>query len=75
MQNMRYLYPTLLTGPSNAFEGPVSKVGYKYRMFCIIQSNNDKDLHNSASGLIKALDKEKRTISNWVLDVDPINVT
>ena len=57
------------------FEGPVSKVGYKYRMFCIIQSNNDKDLHNSASGLINALDKEKRTISNWVLDVDPINVT
>ena len=57
------------------FEGPVSKVGYKYRMFCIIQSNNDKDLHNSASGLINALDEEKRTISNWVLDVDPINVT
>ena len=57
------------------FEGPVSKVGYKYRMFCIIQSNNDKDLHNSALGLINALDKEKRTISHWVLDVDPINVT
>ena len=57
------------------FEGPVSKVGYKYRMFCIIQSSNDKDLHNSALGLINALDKEKRTISHWVLDVDPINVT
>ena len=55
------------------FEGPITKVGYKHRMFCIIQSSKkDRMLKVLAQFAMESGTKSKE-ISNWVLDIDPIN--
>ena len=55
------------------FEGPVTKVGYKHRMFCIIQSNNKDKMLTELSSFAKSTDGQRKEISSWVIDIDPIN--
>ena len=55
------------------FEGPVTKVGYKHRMFCIIQSSKKEKMLQVLSDFAIKSDTKKKEISNWVLDIDPIN--
>jgi primosomal protein N' (replication factor Y) len=55
------------------FEGPVTKVGYKHRMFCIIQSSKKEKMLQVLSDFAIESDTKKKEISNWVLDIDPIN--
>ena len=57
------------------FENPVPKKNYKYRMFCIIQSDNDSILNAKVRSVVKELAKDSRKIASWALDFDPINVT
>ena len=55
------------------FESPVQKQSHKYRMFCIMQSQNKELIKESLSSYVNEIVKNKKTISAWVLDVDPIN--
>ena len=55
------------------FDGPVTKIGYKHRMFCIIQSSKREEMLQVLSRFAKNTDTKKKEISNWVLDIDPIN--
>tara|TARA_B100000927_G_scaffold214195_1_gene174634 strand:+ start:37108 stop:39075 length:1968 start_codon:yes stop_codon:yes gene_type:complete len=57
------------------FEGPIQKQSYKYRMFCIVQSQNRKLLTSSISDFVNEAEKNKRSISSWSLDIDPGNAT
>ena len=55
------------------FEGPVTKVGYKHRMFCIVQSSKKEKMLQVLSDFAIKSENTKKEISNWVLDIDPIN--
>ena len=57
------------------FESPVPKKNYKYRMFCILQSDNDSILNAKIRSVVKELAMDGRKIASWALDFDPINVT
>lgn len=55
------------------FESPIQKQSHKYRMFCIMQSQNKELIKKSLSSYVNEIVKNKKTISAWALDVDPIN--
>jgi primosomal protein N' len=55
------------------FESPITKVGYKHRMFCIIQSSKKEIMVETINEFVEHFDKKKKEISNWVVDIDPIN--
>ena len=55
------------------FEGPITKVGYKHRMFCIIQSSKKDRMLKVLSQFAMESGTKRKEISNWVLDIDPIN--
>ena len=55
------------------FESPITKVGYKHRMFCIIQSSKKEIMLETINEFVEHFDKKKKEISNWVVDIDPIN--
>ena len=57
------------------FESPITKVGYKHKMFCIIQSSKKKIMFKTIEEFVTHLDKQKKEVSNWVIDVDPINTS
>lgn len=57
------------------FESPIAKQGYKYRKFCIIQSENKDRLLGEIKFFAENLKKEKNVVSGWVLDIDPINAS
>ena len=42
-------------------------------MFCIMQSQNKELIKESLSSYVNEIVKNKKTISAWALDVDPIN--
>ena len=55
------------------FDSPVTKIGFKHRMFCIIQSTKKQKMLEVLSRFTKNTEKSKKEISNWVIDIDPIN--
>ena len=55
------------------FEAPITKVGYKHRMFCIIQSSKKQRMLEVLSEFAKNTEVSKKRISGWVIDIDPIN--
>ena len=55
------------------FDSPVTKIGFKHRMFCIIQSSKKQKMLEVLSKFTKNTEKSKKEISNWVIDIDPIN--
>ena len=55
------------------FDSPVTKIGFKHRMFCIIQSSKKQKMLEALSKFTKNTEKSKKEISNWVIDIDPIN--
>ena len=55
------------------FESPVQKIGHKFKMFCIIQSANKNKLFMELDSFVKKVDENKKEISNWVVEFDPIN--
>jgi primosomal protein N' (replication factor Y) len=55
------------------FDSPVTKIGFKHRMFCIIQSSNKQKMLEVLSKFTKNTEKSKKEISAWVIDIDPIN--
>ena len=57
------------------FEAPITKVGYKHRMFCIIQSSKKEIMLKALDDFVSHSDKQKKEISNWVVDIDPINAS
>ena len=57
------------------FESPIQKKSHKYRMFCIVQSQNKELLTLSISDFVSDAEKNKRAVSSWSLDIDPINAT
>jgi len=57
------------------FEAPITKVGYKHRMFCIIQSSEKEIMLKAIDEFVAYSDKQKKEISNWVIDIDPINTS
>ena len=57
------------------FEAPITKVGYKHRMFCIIQSSRKEIMLKTLDYFVSHSDKQKKEISNWVVDIDPINAS
>ena len=57
------------------FEAPITKVGYKHRMFCIIQSSRKEIMLKTLDDFVSHSDKQKKEISNWVVDIDPINAS
>jgi len=57
------------------FEAPITKVGYKHRMFCIIQSSKKEIMLKTIDEFVSHSDKQKKEISNWVVDIDPINAS
>ena len=57
------------------FEAPITKVGYKHRMFCIIQSSKKAIMLKTINEFVAYSDKQKKEISNWVIDIDPINTS
>ena len=42
-------------------------------MFCIIQSANKNKLFMELDSFVKKVDENKKEISNWVVEFDPIN--
>tara|TARA_B100000963_G_scaffold348197_1_gene355437 strand:+ start:1383 stop:3350 length:1968 start_codon:yes stop_codon:yes gene_type:complete len=57
------------------FESPIQKQSHKYRMFCIIQSHDRALLKATISNFVSKLEKNKRSVSGWSLDIDPCNAT
>tara|TARA_B100000674_G_C37962474_1_gene972770 strand:- start:1675 stop:3642 length:1968 start_codon:yes stop_codon:yes gene_type:complete len=57
------------------FESPIQKQSHKYRMFCIIQSHDRALLKATISNFVSKLEKNKRSVSGWSLDIDPSNAT
>ena len=55
------------------FDSPVTKIGFKHRMFCIIQSSKKQKMLEVLSNFTKNTEKSKKEISAWVIDIDPIN--
>ena len=55
------------------FDSPVTKIGFKHRMFCIIQSSKKQKMLEVLTKFTKNTEKSKKEISNWVIDIDPIN--
>ena len=55
------------------FDSPVTKIGYKHRMFCIIQSSKKQRMLEVLSEFAKNTEESKKSISAWVIDIDPIN--
>ena len=55
------------------FDSPVTKIGFKHRMFCIIQSSKKQKMLDVLSNFTKNTEKSKKEISAWVIDIDPIN--
>ena len=55
------------------FDSPVTKIGYKHRMFCIIQSSKKQRMLEVLSEFAKNTEESKKRISAWVIDIDPIN--
>ena len=55
------------------FDSPVTKIGYKHRMFCIIQSSKKQRMLEVLSEFAKNTEVSKKRISGWVIDIDPIN--
>ena len=55
------------------FDSPVTKIGYKHRMFCIIQSSKKQRMLEVLSEFAKNTEVSKKRISAWVIDIDPIN--
>lgn len=55
------------------FESPVQKIGHKFKMFCIIQSANKNKLFMELDSFVKKVDENKKEISSWVVEFDPIN--
>ena len=55
------------------FEGPIAKSGYKHRMFCIIQSADYEVMTKRLKDFVSKTNFEKKDVSNWVIDIDPIN--
>ena len=55
------------------FESPVQKIGHKFKMFCIIQSANKNKLFMELGSFVKKVDENKKEISGWVVEFDPIN--
>ena len=57
------------------FESPITKVGYKHKMFCIIQSSKKKIMLKTIEEFVTHLEKQKKEVSNWVIDIEPINTS
>ena len=55
------------------FDSPVTKIGFKHRMFCIMQSTKKQKMLEVLSRFTKNTEKSKKEISNWVIDIDPNN--
>ena len=57
------------------FDSPIGKQAYKFRKFCIIQSENKERLLQEVKLFTEQLKEEKKNVANWVLDIDPINAS
>ena len=44
-------------------------------MFCIIQSSKKKIMLKTIEEFVTHLEKQKKEVSNWVIDIDPINTS
>lgn len=57
------------------FDSPIGKQAYKFRKFCIIQSENKERLLQEVKLFTEQIKEEKKNVANWVLDIDPINAS
>ena len=57
------------------FDSPIGKQAYKFRKFCIVQSENKERLLQEVKMFTEKNKRRKRNVANWVLDIDPINAS